>query len=213
MDPILSESDSKIATSLAINPAANYIQWLRDVFNLFTQAMNAHFVFELIHLIVDYPTYATYPGRDDPKPNPPAAGALADGASSATVAVWKKADDLHMKYRTHAMHCRQELISSLGPTIRKSIGNRAVGVTITLTSQQIIAAVIALFGTNTGVDVKAFADVLEEPITGQTKAIFIEFVSRFTDAVENLATALQPIPMYLQLEKFQVATSAQPTIS
>jgi len=213
MDAVFSDSDAKIATSLAIDPAANFIQWLRDVFNLFTQAMNAHFVFGLIHLIVDDATYATYPGRDNPKPNPPAAGVLDADAASGTVAIWKKVDDLHIQYRTHAMRCRQELISSLGPTIRKAIGNRAVGGTITLTSQQIIAAVTALFGTNTGVDVKAFADVLEEPITGQTKAIFIEFVSRFTDAVENLATARQPIPMYLQLEKFQVATSAQPAIA
>jgi len=45
MDPLASDSDSKIATSLAVDPAANFIQWLRDVFNLFTQAMNAHFVY------------------------------------------------------------------------------------------------------------------------------------------------------------------------
>jgi len=88
-----------------------------------------------------------------------------------------------------------------------------VGGTITLTSLQIITQVTALYGTSTGVDVKAFADIMGKPITGQTKAIFIDFVARFTDAIENLATALQPIPMFLQLEKFQEATSAQPAIA
>ena len=140
MDPLASDSDSTIATRLAVDPAANFIQWLRDVFNLFTQAMNAHFVFGLIHLIVDDPTYATYPGRNDPKPNPPAAGILDVDATSATVAIWKKADDLHFQYRTHAMRCRQELISSLGPTIRKAIGNRAVGGTITMRKAANISA-------------------------------------------------------------------------
>ncbi len=48
--------------------------------------MNDHYVYGLLHLILDGPKFATYPMRDDPTPNPEAPEALDDAASSAAVA-------------------------------------------------------------------------------------------------------------------------------
>jgi hypothetical protein len=142
-----------------------------------------------------------------PKPAKPIAPQpLAATSTSGTIALHKTASERYEEYVAAEARIKRAIIISLGPDIRKALGNKQVAGTITKSIPEIVEYVKTNYGTRTNADCDSYSKALQELIANDEVQTFLAFTTRFNDYVDRLNAAGQPLAPRDQIRRFKDAT-------
>lgn len=212
-----------ILESLATNPHESYPRWLLEVCQTASEILSADFQYGLLGLIVTPSQWSALPGNSQidpatglavvaPIPDPRDPGALLNNAAAGASQVHREASEMARRFRTGKALLLKAILDSIGPQLKRSITDRVHNIII-LTIPEIMTEMTLRFGVFSATDIAAYTLLLSTPLTSADKCDFEVFATTFLDNIAVLARANQPVSTYEQMVKFEVATSAQPSVA
>lgn len=204
-----------IIQSLADNPRKNYPTWRSNIRQAASDICADEYPLGLLHLVTPDDIHHLFEDADGNVVPPASAEAPDDLPGNASAANVKTHEQLHqrfLRFNRGKATLKTLIVESLGDILRRTQANEFTNV-VQHDTNTIVANMEAMFGTHTRADIEELHRQLLEPCPGQDQATFLDFSTSFTETLQRLSVAGQPVDAYTQVSKFMAATSAQPALT